>query len=47
MAKEKVKQLRGVLASVFAHHGHITRGRSAFHWGDQKDLDEQKPKERR
>jgi hypothetical protein len=25
MAKEKVKHLSGVLASVFAHHGHITR----------------------
>ena len=25
MAKEKVKHLSGVFASVFAHHGHITR----------------------
>jgi hypothetical protein len=25
MSKEKVKHLSGVLASVFAHHGHITR----------------------
>ena len=25
MAKEKVKHLSGVLASVFAHHGHITK----------------------
>jgi hypothetical protein len=25
MAKEKVKHLNGVLASVFAHHGHITK----------------------
>jgi hypothetical protein len=27
MAKEKVKHLSGVFASVFAHHGHITRKR--------------------
>jgi hypothetical protein len=25
MAKEKVKHLSGVFASVFAHHGHITK----------------------
>jgi len=25
MAKEKVKHLSGVLAPVFAHHGHITK----------------------
>ena len=25
MAKEKVKHLSGVLASVFAHHGHISK----------------------
>jgi hypothetical protein len=25
MAKEKVKHLSGILASVFAHHGHITK----------------------
>ena len=25
MAKEKVKYLSGVFASVFAHHGHITK----------------------
>ncbi len=28
MAKEKVKHLSGVFASVFAHAGHITKGRS-------------------
>ena len=25
MAKERVKHMSGVLASVFAHHGHITK----------------------
>ena len=25
MAKEKVKHLSGVFASIFAHHGHITK----------------------
>ncbi len=25
MAKEKIKHLSGVFASVFAHHGHITK----------------------